>query len=77
MAEGLQLMLVGMGTVFVFLTTLVFATTAMSALVKRFLPDPEPGPVAAAGVSDEEVAAITIAIAAHRQARGQEPLRRP
>ncbi|MEM8769624.1 MAG: OadG family transporter subunit [Pseudomonadota bacterium] len=69
MAEGLELMLVGMGTVFVFLTTLVFATTAMSALVQRFLPEPEPAPAAGSGISDEEIAAITIAIAAHRRAQ--------
>jgi oxaloacetate decarboxylase gamma subunit len=65
-AQGFELMLVGMGTVFVFLTVLVFATTAMSRLVTRFFP-PEEVPVVVKGVSAEEVAAITAAIARHRQ----------
>jgi len=60
--EGLTLMLVGMGTVFVFLTVLVGATTLMSRLVMRFTPGP-----AAGGDSDEEIAAIAAAIAAHRR----------
>ncbi len=62
--QGLELMLAGMGTVFVFLTVLVFATTGMSALVRRFQP-----PVVAEtdAVSEEEVAAITAAITLHRQ----------
>jgi oxaloacetate decarboxylase gamma subunit len=64
--QGFELMLVGMGTVFVFLTILVFATTAMSKLVSRFFP-PEKVPVVVEGVSSEEVAAITAAIARHRQ----------
>lgn len=60
--DGLTLMLVGMGTVFVFLTVLVAATTLMSRLVIRF----QPG---AAGGDDsgEEIAAIAAAIAAHRR----------
>ena len=36
MAQGLELMLVGMGVVFVFLIILVGVTTLMSALVQRF-----------------------------------------
>ena len=59
--QGVTLMLVGMGTVFVFLTVLVFAMSAMAAIVRRVLPKVE---VAA---SDEEVAAITAAIAQHRR----------
>ncbi len=60
--EGLTLMLVGMGTVFVFLTVLVAATTLMSRLAMRF----QPGR-AAGGDSHEEIAAIAAAIAAHRR----------
>jgi oxaloacetate decarboxylase gamma subunit len=66
--QGLELMLAGMGTVFVFLTILVFATTAMSALVRRFEPGREPE---VDGISEEEVAAITAAIALHRSKRSR------
>lgn len=59
--QGLSLMLVGMGTVFVFLTALVMAMTAMAVLVRRMTPRVEDA------VSDEEVAAITAAIALHRK----------
>jgi Na+-transporting methylmalonyl-CoA/oxaloacetate decarboxylase gamma subunit len=51
---------VGMGTVFVFLTLLVMAMTLMARILKRH------APVVEAGVTDEEVAAITAAIAMHR-----------
>ncbi|MBT8088120.1 MAG: OadG family protein [Gammaproteobacteria bacterium] len=62
--QGLTLMLVGMGTVFVFLTILVAGMSAMAAIVKRFLPSAMP-----ADISDEEVAAITAALNQHRAAR--------
>ena len=58
-------MLVGMGTVFFFLTVLVIAMTTMSAMVTRFAP-PAAGANGADGATDEEVAAITAAIAIHR-----------
>jgi len=60
--EGLTLMLVGMGTVFVFLTTLVIAMTLMSRLLLRFPPEP-----ASAGIPNEEIAAISAAITQHRR----------
>ncbi|MDJ0917767.1 MAG: OadG family protein [Woeseiaceae bacterium] len=65
--RGVELMLVGMGTVFVFLTLLVGATTLMSGFVDRYLPAPDttatqPGD----GPTAEEVAAIAVAIARHR-----------
>lgn len=62
-------MLAGMGTVFVFLTLLVFATTAMSALVQRLQPT---HPDESETVSEEEVAAITAAIARHRSNQAEE-----
>lgn len=66
--QGLELMVAGMGTVFVFLTVLVFATSGMSYLVRRFLPVPV---VEEAGVSEDEVAAITAAIVRHRTLGGR------
>lgn len=59
--QGAMLMLVGMGTVFLFLTTLVIGMSAMSSLIMRWRPASE------AGVSDEEVAAISAAIDLHRK----------
>jgi len=56
---GVELMLAGMGTVFVFLTLLVVATMGMSALVQRFTPVPD---AADGGVSAEELAAISAAV---------------
>ena len=60
-------MLVGMGTVFVFLTVLVFAMSAMSAVVARV--QPAASVPTATGATDEEVAAIATAIAVHRHRR--------
>jgi oxaloacetate decarboxylase gamma subunit len=60
--QGLMLMAVGMGTVFVFLTVLVAATTAMSRLIMRFAPQAVP-----AAKDEEEIAAIAAAIARHRR----------
>jgi oxaloacetate decarboxylase gamma subunit len=75
--QGLNLMLFGMGTVFLFLTILVFATTLMSTLVNRFAPAPQvdqaptqASPIAATTpltVSPNIVSAIEKAVAAHRQ----------
>ena len=62
LSEGVTLMLVGMGTVFVFLTLLVGATTLMSAVTAKFQPAPPPSEP-----TDDEVAAITAAIVRHRR----------
>jgi sodium pump decarboxylase gamma subunit len=59
-------MLVGMGTVFVFLTILVAGMSLMALVVHRVSPAPAP---VDAGASDEEVAAITAAITQHRKTR--------
>ena len=69
--QGLELMLVGMGTVFVFLTLLVLATTLMSYLVRRFVPASVPrAGTADGGPTAEEVAAISAAVARYREERG-------
>lgn len=59
--QGLTLMLVGMGTVAVFLTILVAGMSLMATVVMRFLPV-EP----VEEVSDEDVAVITAALIQHR-----------
>ncbi|MFB9133842.1 OadG family protein [Vibrio olivae] len=41
-SEGLNLMTLGMGFVFIFLVFLVFAVTAMSNLIARWFPHVEP-----------------------------------
>jgi len=62
--QGVELTLVGMGTVFVFLTTLIGATTLMSRIVMRLSPE-----TIVPGNEDEEVAAITAAISRYRRER--------
>jgi len=78
-AQGVELMLLGMGVVFTFLTALVVTTTLMSRLVNRFFPETQE-PVAAVepvvSVPDEPVsprteAIIREAIAQHRARRGR------
>ena len=59
--QGLTLMLVGMGTVFMFLTILVAGMSLMAAVAHRLAPvTPE------SAATDEEIAAITAAIVRHR-----------
>lgn len=62
MNEGLKLMLAGMGTVFVFLTVLVIFMTLMSRVIMRLQPVTD-----SAAPGDDEIAAITAAVARHRQ----------
>jgi len=73
--QGLNLMLYGMGTVFVFLTILVFATRAMSFVVNRLSPEQandagksanSQKPVSPNSPSPDILEAIKQAIAAHR-----------
>ncbi len=69
LADGFRLMIAGMGTVFVFLTLLVIATTLMSRLVLRFQPVAVEGDSDDAGnlqADSEEIAAIVAAIARYR-----------
>ena len=76
--QGFSLMLYGMGTVFIFLTILVFATWLMSTLVNKFTPEQAPAeqqkvnlPAAGTGnvntPSPQVLDAIKQAISAHRQ----------
>ncbi|HLA29852.1 MAG TPA: OadG family transporter subunit [Pseudomonas sp.] len=77
--EGVELMLIGIGSVYVFLTLLVYAIRGMSVLIARFAPEPMP-PVATAqiprpqttapaDVSPDLIAAIQAAIHQHRNKR--------
>jgi oxaloacetate decarboxylase gamma subunit len=71
MSRGIELMLVGMGIVFLFLTMLVVAINIMSSLVQRFFPDaPTPTmgatPIVSGGIDKSIIAAITAAVHQHR-----------
>ncbi len=76
-AQGVELMLFGMGTVVLFLALLVLATTGMSNFITRYFPQPEPPPVTAREPSSDAaasaeldpgvVAVITAAIRQHRK----------
>lgn len=64
--QGVELMLAGIGSVFVFLIMLVLATRTMSWALMRF---------ARAGEDDlpqAHVAAISAAVSAYRRSRGVE-----
>lgn len=72
--RGLDLMLFGMGTVFVFLTVLIFATTAMSAVITRWFPEKivetaaprKATPVLGAAVAPNTLKILQAAIDKHR-----------
>lgn len=78
LSEGLALLILGMGTVFVFLTLLVIVTTLMSSLVMKYAPAaPAKGaakvpalslpPAAGAPAEQTLTAVISAAIHAHRK----------
>lgn len=72
--QGVELMLFGMGSVFVFLAVLIVVTSLMSALVQRFSPEVAPtvavynnGSAVEKPDQDEQlVAVITAAIHQYR-----------
>lgn len=70
--QGVDLLIYGMGTVFVFLTLLVVATMAMSFFVRRFFPEAEvtetrPAPATSSSAVDaRHLAIIKAAIEQHR-----------
>lgn len=71
MSSGMELMFVGMGIVFLFLTMLVIVINVMSKLVQRYFPE-EPVssisiPVAQNTATDKSyIAAITAAVHQYR-----------
>ncbi len=66
--QGLWLMLVGMGTVFAFLTLLVGCMHAASAAFASFPDDPTPGRPEPA-TADDELLLIAVALAAAEKER--------
>ena len=63
--EGLKFMLLGMGTVFVFLIVMIVAMNLQSAFVHKFLPDDPKAPdVVVSVIPDKKnkIAAIVAAI---------------
>jgi oxaloacetate decarboxylase gamma subunit len=70
MISGVELMVVGMGLVFLFLAMLVLAMKLMSALVQRYFPDvPPTSPVRTAantGIEASLIAAISAAVHQYR-----------
>jgi oxaloacetate decarboxylase (Na+ extruding) subunit gamma len=73
LSEALELMVLGLGTVFVFLTILVFVTATMSALVKKYAPVQPAGqsPTGTPAQPEDQtlLAVIAAAIHAHRNRR--------
>ena len=74
--QGFDLMLFGMGTVFVFLTLLIFATTAMSKAILRWFPEKiveapaprkRPAAVTGSGVAPATLKILQAAIDKHRK----------
>jgi oxaloacetate decarboxylase gamma subunit len=69
--SGVELMIVGMGIVYLFLTMLVFAINLMSFIVRRFFPEisrpANPLPPVAPGIDKKTVAAITASIHQYRE----------
>ena len=70
MSKGIELMLAGMGIVFLFLTMLVLAINLMSSLIERFFPE-APNLVGTVtttsnGIDKNIVAAIAAAVHQHR-----------
>jgi len=67
--EGFKFMGLGMGTVFLFLIVLIIMMNLMSIIIHKFFPEPEVSPAAPAAKQDNKkvIAAITAAIAHHRQ----------
>jgi len=74
--EGVELMLFGLGSVFVFLVLLIYCIRLMSFCVGRFEPAPIPAvrtassPAASIELNGDELSAIQSAIQQHRARRG-------
>ncbi len=68
--EGFKFMGLGMGTVFLFLIIMIGSMNIMSTIIHKFFPEPQVDNNPSASVQKDNknvVAAITAAIAHHRQ----------
>ncbi len=63
--DGVELMIVGMGIVFLFLALLVVAINVMSALVQRFFPD-APRAVKVVKIETDKATVAAISAAVHQ-----------
>ncbi|MDD5463406.1 MAG: OadG family transporter subunit [Methylococcales bacterium] len=75
MSSGVELMLAGMGIVFLFLAMLVVAINIMSSMVQRFFPDAQALVITApvsSGIDKSMVAAITAAVHQYRSKHRQD-----
>jgi len=74
MQQGWELMIFGMGTVFIFLALLVLSTSIMSTLIQRYLPEAVPPATAATdagktGKDEKLLAVISAAIHKYRSSK--------
>lgn len=70
MSSGVELMLVGMGIVYLFLALLVIAISLMSAFLQRFFPEAPAAPKVASGAPDSgTIVAISAAVHHYRNKR--------
>ncbi len=69
LSSGIELMLIGMGIVYGFLTMLVFAIGAMSSIVQRFFPEMPSSHPALVKQGDDPgvIAAISAAVHQYRK----------
>lgn len=56
--QGMNLMLYGMGSVFVFLTLLVAGTTLMSGFISKYMPEDEPAEIPKKPALDKQQFAV-------------------
>lgn len=71
MMNGFELLLLGMGTVFVFLTVLVIGTTAMSRLIMLTPGNAEPEPKRSNRASRDDLSEIAAVAAAVKAVHGR------
>jgi len=68
MSVGVEIMLVGMGTVFLFLAMLIIIVDVMSKIIQRFLPQEiNELPTVVTNVDSNVIAAISTAVHEYRK----------